>query len=115
MEECVLGARLFTDQILNIVDYKSVDTLVETYKFIYAARGGAYSSRILAFEKTCCDIQYASLRICFFQTYAYGLYEMCFTDASRPEYEKRVECLAFRILPMASPMERAILLDMLPQ
>ena len=84
------------NKILNIVNYQSVDTLIEIHEvvdFAVALGGG-----ILALKQTCGDIKHACERIELFYTYAYGLYQVGFSHAGRSEYEERIEGLALGVV-----------------
>lgn len=87
VEESILSTGQIL-QILNIVYYKTVDTLIEVEEAVDVL---GCCCRVLALEESCSHVEYACMRIVFLDTDAYCLYKVCFADARRTENEQGIE------------------------
>lgn len=94
MEKCILSL-LLVYQILDIIYYKGVDTLVEIDELIDFTVAGGY--RELALEQAGAHIEYAARRIVLKYLDADCLDEMRLAHTGRSENEQRVESLAFGV------------------
>lgn len=82
-------------QVLDIIDYQSVDTLVEVEEIVDIL---GCCCGILALEESSCHIKNACLGVALLNSYADSLNEVSLSDTRRTENEKRVEGLERRIV-----------------
>ena len=86
---------LVAAEVLNIVDNKRVDALVEKEEAVGVAF--CHGSGVLAFKQTGGDVKHAGVGIVFLYAYAYCLDKVCLAHAGRAEKEERVEGIVVRI------------------
>ncbi len=94
VEECALGTG-FSDEILYVVYYQGVYSLIESDELIDFAAG--VGCCVLAFKQTCCHVKHFALGIRFLDADADGLCQVSFAHTGRAEHKQRIVCLTRRV------------------
>ena len=95
MIECLL-CLLLADEILNIVNDESVDTLVEIKELVEL--GTLHGGSVLTLEQSCSQVKHTRTRIALLDADSYCLNQMCLSDTAGTEDKEGVENLELGII-----------------